>query len=116
MSIYTKHKEFTFESSEKINVADFELGAYKEIKTASWDWQVKEYASFTKEQLKPTIKFYNTFPDGLVWVSDVPTKRVTGRNGQYAKRFESVRKFTPKEFERVFKDLNPNWLVLEPNS
>ena len=113
---YIKHNEFIYEASEKINVDDFQLGSYKEVKTASWDWQIKELQTLEKEQLEHTIKFYNTFPDGLVWLSDVRTKRVTGRNGQYAKRFQSVRKFTPQEFERVLKDLNQNWFVLESNS
>lgn len=113
MQCYVTHKDFTYESFQPINPTDFELGNYKLIKNDKFDWQVKEYQEIsTKEHLRWVLESFNVLPDNLIWVSDIPAKRMIGCTNRYAKRFGSIRKFTLSEFEHVLKDLNPNWYVL----
>ena len=113
MQCYVTHKDFTYESLQPINPTDFELGNCKLIKDDKYDWPVKEYQEVsTKEHLRWVLESFNVFPDNLIWVSDIPAKRMIGATNQYAKRIGSIRKFTLSEFEHVLKDLNPNWYVL----
>ena len=118
MRIYTKHQDFFYESLNPINPEDFELGNFKKTENEYLALTVGGYQSFYKsaEQgwLNYSVKAYSIFPDGNVWVTAEYPKGITGRNGQYARAFQNVHKFTPEEFKNILKDLNPNWFVLQP--